>query len=128
MLKKLSKKRNRKGFTLVELIVVIAILGILLSIAIPRLGGFKQTAALKADQATAATIAKTAELNLTENPGDELSVGELVTKGLLKQPKVQSESTAKEFVLDYAGDNISVTLDSKEFYPNYVADEATEKP
>ncbi|QUH21667.1 type II secretion system protein [Alkaliphilus sp. B6464] len=44
--------KNQKGFTLVELIVVIAILGILGAIAVPKFGGFKETAAEKADEAT----------------------------------------------------------------------------
>ncbi|PKM57812.1 MAG: ABC transporter ATP-binding protein [Firmicutes bacterium HGW-Firmicutes-3] len=42
MLKKLGK--NQKGFTLIELIVVIAILGILAAILIPRFGGFQDKA------------------------------------------------------------------------------------
>ena len=56
MIKFFRKQMNKKGFTLIELIVVIAILGILAAIAIPRLGSFTDDAKVSADKATFAAL------------------------------------------------------------------------
>lgn len=49
-------KKNQKGFTLIELIVVIAILAVIVAIAVPRISGSLENAKETADKATIKTI------------------------------------------------------------------------
>ncbi|HOL92451.1 MAG TPA: type II secretion system protein [Clostridiales bacterium] len=57
MIKALCKRaKGNKGFTLVEIIVVLAIVAILALILVPRLGGYTKRAKEKADEATARSI------------------------------------------------------------------------
>jgi prepilin-type N-terminal cleavage/methylation domain-containing protein len=57
MIKKLVK--NRKGFTLTELIVVVAILGVLAAVVTPSIMGYLSDAKVSADKANATTIDNT---------------------------------------------------------------------
>ena len=52
-------RKNKKGFTLIELVVVIAILGILAAILIPVVGGFIKRANDAANDANAKNIFNT---------------------------------------------------------------------
>ncbi|MCQ2016728.1 prepilin-type N-terminal cleavage/methylation domain-containing protein [Clostridium butyricum] len=55
--KKNELMKKKKGFTLVELIIVIAVIAVLAAIAIPKFGAVKKDANLRADQANAKIIA-----------------------------------------------------------------------
>jgi len=63
-------RKNNKGFTLVELIIVIAILAIIMLIAIPNFSGIQQRMQVRADKATAAQIGKAVRIWYTEYQSD----------------------------------------------------------
>lgn len=70
MLKWNNKKRNKKGFTLVELVVVIAILGILAVIAVPKLGSSQKGAKIAAHNANVRILKSVATMYLSEHPNE----------------------------------------------------------
>lgn len=130
MLEMLTKKRNkkRKGFTLVELIVVIAILGILMLIAVPRFAGFREQSAIKADEATGATIGKAAELYALNNnivntdEVDEVTVEKLEDEDLIDEnTKLQSKTYGGEDTvptIKVKNGQATVTVNGLKLYPN----------
>ena len=67
------KNSNKKGFTLVELVVVIAIIGVLAAILVPSMMGYVKKSRLK----TANGNAKTAYNAIAEYIADQETQGEL---------------------------------------------------
>ena len=65
------KKTNNRGFTLVELIIVIAILAIIMLIAIPNFSGIQQRMQVRADKSTAAHIGKAVRVWFTDYTTDQ---------------------------------------------------------
>lgn len=65
MIKKLQSLKKKKGFTLVELIVVIAIIGVLAAILVPTMLGYVTSSRVTSANSTAASIKNNVDTFLT---------------------------------------------------------------
>ncbi|GAA0705583.1 type II secretion system protein [Paraclostridium ghonii] len=114
--KKIMKKR--RGFTLIELVIVVAILGILSSIALVRFSNVEADSKKNADYVTANNIATAAKLALNSNVDEEdIKIDYLVENSYLEgNPKPQSQKDT-DFDLIVEKGTVIVKIDGKEFYP-----------
>lgn len=94
MIKAINKRlRNKKGFTLVELVVVVAVLGVLSALVIPRFSNLTSEAKANVDEQNRKLLQNTVELYAAENgkyPETDDDIDVLIEKYLDQVPTVQS--------------------------------------
>jgi len=92
MLRIINKLKNKRGFTLIELIVVLAVLAIILAIAVPRFIGIQKQARIDSDYSTGALIAKAAELYEAREEAEPNNAKELIEKKYISDVQFQSKT------------------------------------
>ncbi len=108
MISYIQRKRNKKGFTLIELVVVIAILGILAALAIPRLSGSTQKAKETTNEANIRTIQSAISLYEAENGDKPTSIDDLIPKYLDKVPVNPLTEKDPGYSITVSGDTVTI--------------------
>ncbi|CEO27097.1 pilus assembly FimT family protein [Paraclostridium sordellii] len=111
--KRINKKR--RGFTLIELVMVVAILGTLSSIALVKFTDVGKESKVNSDYITASNIATATKLAINDGVSD-ITLDKLSKEGYIEgTPKPQSEEGG--FVVNIDDGNINVKVGEKVFYP-----------
>lgn len=111
--KRINKKR--RGFTLIELVMVVAILGTLSSIALVKFTDVGKESKINSDYITASNIATATKLAINDGVSD-ITLYKLSKEGYIEgTPKPQSEEGG--FVVSIDNGNINVKVGEKVFYP-----------
>lgn len=100
-------RKNENGFTLIEMLIVLFVIGVILAIALPNLTKTGDSAKAKADEANIQVLLAQAEnYRLVEGEYPE-SVDDLV--GDYIQAKPECADKGKEFTFETSGDSITIT-------------------
>ena len=104
-----SKKSVKNGFTLIELMVVVAIVGVLSSVALPQLTKAQDRAKSAAAQSTAVNAGKTCSIAII---GGTATEGDLAVdaSGEPAVPAAVPCNKTAAFVVDGGGDRWTVTM------------------
>lgn len=124
---KVKKLRKRKGFTLIEMVIVITIIGILSSIAVTKYSKIQENAKKNADYATAANLATAAMISLSDG-NTSVTPESLAQGGYIQFIPKSKYKKDKPFTItpDKNGDSVIVSIDNEQFYPK--PGESTQAP
>lgn len=117
----IRRKLNKKGFTLVELLIVIAVLGIIAGIGVNSMTGVTNTFKIKADEKTAEILSRSVEIlvlagDLTPGTDDAAAATKKILDDI-KAAECQTVSGGTFEVTTFnanATDNIVISFGSKD--------------
>lgn len=99
-------RKKEQGFTLIELMTVILILGIIIAVAMPNLGKARITAKKRATEAELRSIQAALELYYVEN--DKYPNTEEGIEKIVKEKFIEEDALTDAFARDYNYESVDV--------------------
>lgn len=92
----MKKKANQKGFTLVELVIVMGILALLTGLAVPKFGTVLADSKYKAHNVNVEMLVKAAQLYLATNgnPTEEKDISDLADADYIESATIKTPYNA----------------------------------
>ena len=117
-MKIVKRYKRRKGFTLIEMVIVITIIGILSSIAVTKYSTVQENAKKNADYATASNLATAALISISDG-NESVDVDSLVTNKYIQFAPEPKSVKGESFTItsSAAGDEVTVKIGNDTFYP-----------
>lgn len=109
-------QKSQKGFTLIELMIVVAIIGILAAVAIPQYADYTQKTRLSKVQSLAAPIRGTMGQNYSDTGACPVASGDAAGQAVVdalfgKQAPTMVAPTAEVTAISFADNTTDVTCD-----------------